>query len=54
VLVEAGVIVHPTEEAWLAHPDVRAGIARALTDGAARCLRPGYRAGCDGPNLGLA
>jgi N-acetylmuramoyl-L-alanine amidase len=38
VLVEAGVIVNPNEEAWLARPDVRAGIAARIVDGVARCL----------------
>lgn len=38
VLVEAGVIVNPNEEAWLAREDVRAGIAEAIVDGVARCV----------------
>jgi N-acetylmuramoyl-L-alanine amidase len=38
VLVEAGVIVNPNEEAWLARPDARAGIARVIAAGADACI----------------
>jgi len=38
VLVEAGVIVNPSEEAWLARPDARAGIARVIAAGANACI----------------
>ena len=39
VLVEAGVIVNPAEEAWLARPDVRAAIAERIAEGAVACIR---------------
>jgi N-acetylmuramoyl-L-alanine amidase len=39
VLVEAGVIVNPAEEAWLSRPDVRAGIAERIAEGAVACIR---------------
>jgi len=39
VLVEAGVIVNPNEEAWLSRTDVRRGIANAIVEGVAACLR---------------
>jgi N-acetylmuramoyl-L-alanine amidase len=39
ILVEAGVIANPVEEAWLARPEVRTGIARAIADGVSRCVR---------------
>jgi N-acetylmuramoyl-L-alanine amidase len=39
VLVEAGVIVNPAEEAWLSRQDVISGIARAIAQGADRCIR---------------
>ena len=38
VLVEAGVIVNPAEEAWLARPKTKRGIAEAIAAGAAACL----------------
>jgi N-acetylmuramoyl-L-alanine amidase len=38
VLVEAGVIVNPAEEARLRDPEVRRRIARALAGGAKACL----------------
>lgn len=39
VLVEAGVIVNPAEEAWLSRSDVRAGIAEKIAEGAVACIR---------------
>ncbi len=39
VLVEAGVIVNPDEEAWLSRADVRRGIANVIVQGVAACLR---------------
>jgi N-acetylmuramoyl-L-alanine amidase len=39
VLVEAGVIVNPDEEAWLSRQDVRRGIAAAIVSGVEACLR---------------
>lgn len=39
VLVEAGVIVNPQEEAWLSRADVRRGIASTIVEGVAACLR---------------
>ena len=38
VLVEAGVIVNPEEEARMRDPAVQAAIASAVAEGAARCL----------------
>ncbi len=38
VLVEAGVIVNPEEEARMRDPAVQAAIAAAVAEGAARCL----------------
>jgi len=39
VLVEAGVIVNPAEEARLRDPRVRERIARAIVSGVLACLR---------------
>ena len=39
VLVEAGVIVNPIEEAWLNDPKVRSAIARAIATGIDACVR---------------
>lgn len=39
VLVEAGVIANPDEEAWLARPETRRGIAAAIAAGADSCVR---------------
>ena len=39
VLVEAGVIVNPAEEARMRDPRIRARIAKAIADGVATCLR---------------
>jgi N-acetylmuramoyl-L-alanine amidase len=38
VLVEAGVIVNPAEEAWLGRPETRRGIAGAIAYGADGCI----------------
>lgn len=39
VLVEAGVIVNPDEEAWLSRPEIRRGVAAAIVSGVEACLR---------------
>jgi len=39
VLIEAGVIVNPREEAWLARPDVRHAVAGAIAAGVNACLQ---------------
>lgn len=39
VLIEAGVIVNPIEEAWLNSPKVRTAIARAIASGIDTCVR---------------
>ncbi|MBL8490369.1 MAG: N-acetylmuramoyl-L-alanine amidase, partial [Rhodocyclaceae bacterium] len=38
ILVEAGVVVNPVEEAWLAHPEVRLAQAEAIAAGIRDCI----------------
>jgi N-acetylmuramoyl-L-alanine amidase len=39
VLIEAGVIVNPVEEAWLNTPNVRSAIARTIARGIVSCVQ---------------